>query len=171
MFVTNAGLDALRQRARTTHRAEWSKVIANLAALKGAPPPAPGPQERRSQNNVAFAIAEASLAYAVERKPEYLAAAKAWTLAAIDYEPWGYTYNKPNIDLAAGHLLYAIGWAYDLLHARLHRGRARAHPGVARTSRQPRLRRLRAGPDEAHSTSPRITTSFRPPAWPSRRWR
>ena len=84
--------------------------------MKGPPPPAPGPQERRSQNNAAFAIAESALAYAVERKPEYLAAAKSWTLAAIDYEPWGYTYNKPNIDLAAGHLLYAIGWSYDLLY-------------------------------------------------------
>jgi hypothetical protein len=116
VFVTQAGLEGLRERARTTHRAEWAKVLANLVATKGAPPPPPGPQARRSQNNVAFAIAEASLASAVERKPEYLAAAKAWTLAAIDYEPWGYTYNKPNTDLAAGHLLYAIGWAYDLLY-------------------------------------------------------
>jgi len=116
VFVTKAELEGLRVRARTTHRAEWTKVTARLAAMKGAPPAVPGPQERRSQNNVAFAIAEVSLAYAVERKPEYLAAAKAWTLAAIDYEPWGYTYNKPNTDLAAGHLLYAIGWAYDLLY-------------------------------------------------------
>ena len=116
VFVTKAGLDTLRERARTTHRGEWSKVIGNLAALKGPPPPVPGPQERRSQNNVAFAVAEVSLAWAVERKPEYLAAARAWTLAAIDYEPWGYTYNKPNTDLAAGHLLYALGWAYDLLY-------------------------------------------------------
>ena len=44
-----------------------------------------------------------SLACAVEQKPEYRDAAKRWTLAAIDYEPWGYTYNKPNVDLAAGH--------------------------------------------------------------------
>jgi len=116
VFVTKAGIDTLRERARTTHRAEWSKVIANIAAMKGAPPPPPGPQERRSQNNVAFAIVEVSLASVVEKKPEYLAAARAWTLAAIDYEPWGYTYNKPNTDLAAGHLLYAIGWAYDLLY-------------------------------------------------------
>jgi hypothetical protein len=116
VFVTRAGLDALRERARTTHRAEWTKVLSNLAAVKGAPPPPPGPQERRSQNNVAFVVAEISLAYAIEKKPEYLAAAKAWTLAAIDYEPWGYTYNKPNTDLAAGHLLYALGWAYDLLY-------------------------------------------------------
>ena len=116
VFVTKSGLDTLRKRARGTHRVEWTKVTANLAALKGPPPPVPGPQERRSQNVVAFAIAEAALAYAIDRKPEYLAAARSWTLAAIDYEPWGYTYNKPNTDLAAGHLLYAIGWAYDLLH-------------------------------------------------------
>jgi hypothetical protein len=116
VFVTKAGLERLRERARTTHRAEWSKVTARLAAMKGAPPAVPGPQERRSQNDAAFAIAEVALAYAVERKPAYLTAAKAWTLAAIDYEPWGYTYNKPNTDLAAGHLLYALGWAYDLLY-------------------------------------------------------
>jgi len=116
VFVTRSELDALRSRVRSSDRAEWEKILKNLAAMKGAPPPVPGPQERRSQNDVAFAIAEVSLAYAVERKPEFLAAAKAWTLAAIDYEPWGYTYNKPNTDLAAGHLLYAIGWAYDLLY-------------------------------------------------------
>ena len=116
VFATASGLETLRQRARTTHKAEWTAALAVLPALKGDPPPPPGPQARRSQNNVAFAIAGASLAYAVEREPKYLAAAKKWTLAAIDYEPWGYTYNKPNIDLAAGHLLYAIGWAYDLLY-------------------------------------------------------
>jgi hypothetical protein len=116
VFVTDAGLDTLRERARTTHAAEWKRVLAALPALKGDPPPAPGPQERRSQNNVAFAIVGVSLAFAVERRPEYLEAARKWTLAAIDYEPWGYSYNKPNVDLAAGHLLYAIGWAYDLLY-------------------------------------------------------
>ena len=116
VFVTKDGLEALRARARTTHREEWKRVLAGLAALKTPPPPVPGPQERRSQNVVAFAIAESALAAAVERRPEYVAAAKQWTLAAIDYEPWGYTYNKPNVDLAAGHLLYAIGWAYDLLY-------------------------------------------------------
>lgn len=116
VFVTAEGLKDLRERARTTHKTEWTKVLAELPAMKGDPPPPPGPQERRSQNDVAFAIAGASLAYAVEQQPAYLAAAKRWTLAAIDYEPWGYTYSKPNVDLAAGHLLYAIGWAYDLLY-------------------------------------------------------
>ena len=74
VFVTAAGLETLRERARTTHRAEWSRVIARLAAMKGAPPPAPGPQERRSQNNVAFAIAEAALAYAEKRRNREAAA-------------------------------------------------------------------------------------------------
>jgi hypothetical protein len=116
VFVTSEELVRLRQRARTTHRDEWARALADLPALKGDPPPPPGPQERRSQNDVAFAVAGASLAWAVERDNRYLAAAKKWTLAAIDYEPWGYTYNKPNVDLAAGHLLYALGWSYDLLY-------------------------------------------------------
>jgi Heparinase II/III-like protein/Domain of unknown function (DUF4962) len=129
VFVTAAGLEELRERARTTHREDWRKVLAALPALAGDPPPPPGPQERRAQNNVAHAIAGVSLAWAVERRPDLLAAAKKWTLAATDYEPWGYTYNKPNVDLAAGHLLYALGWAYDLLWPELtadERARIRA---------------------------------------------
>ena len=119
VFVTAQGLEALRERARTTHREDWQKVLASLLALAGDPPPPPGPQARRAQNNAAHAITGVSLAWAVEQKPELLAAAKQWTLAAAQYEPWGYTYNKPNVDLAAGHLLYAIGWAYDLLYHEL----------------------------------------------------
>ena len=116
VFVTTSELTALRERAKTTHREEWQRVLASLPALQGSPPPPPGPQARRSQNNVAYAITGAALAYAVEREPRYLDAARSWMLAAIDYEPWGYTSSKPNVDLAAGHLLYAIGWAYDLLY-------------------------------------------------------
>ena len=118
VFVTAAELETLHLRARTTHKAEWERARAGLVALTQAPPPAPGPQERRAQNNVALAITGVSLAHAIEQDPASLKAAKAWVLAAIDYEPWGYTFNKPNTDLAAGHLLYAIGWAYDLLYDR-----------------------------------------------------
>jgi len=116
VFVTARELEDLRVRARTTHRQEWQRALAAIPAPTQDPPPAPGSAERRAQNNVALAISGASLAYAVERNPAYLKSAKAWVLAAIDYEPWGYTTNKPNTDLAAGHLLYAIGWAYDLLY-------------------------------------------------------
>jgi hypothetical protein len=116
VFVTKGELEQLRQRARTTHREEWQKVLANLVALKKDPDPAPGSQERRAQNNVALAMAGVSLAAAIEQQPQYVAAAKKYVLAAIDYEPWGYSFDKPNTDLAAAHLLYSIGWSYDLLY-------------------------------------------------------
>lgn len=129
VFVTARELDDLRVRARTTHQLDWRHALSTLAALRQDPPPVPGPQERRSQNNVALAISGVSFAYAIERNPAYLKAAKLWVLTAIEYEPWGYTSSKPNTDLAAGHLLYAIGWAYDLLYQEFtpaERGRIRA---------------------------------------------
>jgi hypothetical protein len=128
VFVTAAELATLRTRAKTTHREEWRRALASLVSLTRDPEPPPGSQERRAQNDVALQIAGTSPAYAIEQDPKYLAAAKRWTLAAVDYEPWGYTFNKPNTDLAAGHLLYAIGWAYDLLYDHLtpeERGRIR----------------------------------------------
>ena len=36
--------------------------------------------------------------------------------AAVSYDIWGYSFNKPNTDLAAGHLLYGLGVGYDLLY-------------------------------------------------------
>src|SRR5258705_7614750 len=36
--------------------------------------------------------------------------------AAVSYDIWGYPNNKPNVDLAAGHLLYGLAWGYDLLY-------------------------------------------------------
>ena len=129
VFVTARELGELRVRARTTHQKDWRLALSTLVAPDRLPPPPPGPQERRAQNNVALAIVGFSMAYAIEQNPRYLMAAKSWVLAAIDYEPWGYTSNKPNTDLAAGHLLYAIGWAYDLLYEEFtpaERGRIRA---------------------------------------------
>jgi len=118
VFVTASELASLRTRAKTTHKAEWQRALGTLVSLISDPAPPPGSQDRRAQNDVALQIAGTSFAYAIEQDPRYLAAAKRWTLAAVDYEPWGYTFNKPNTDLAAGHLLYAIGWAYDLLYDR-----------------------------------------------------
>jgi len=116
VFVTAAEIDQARTRAQSTDAEVWKRALASIPAFTKAPPPPPGPQGRRSQNDVALAITGASVAYAIDRKPAQLQAAKNWILAAIDYEPWGYTFDKPNTDLAAGHLLYAIGWGYDLLY-------------------------------------------------------
>ena len=115
VYVTSAELTALRERAKTTHKELWQGVLKNLRALQGDPAPPPA-EARRAQNDVAIAIAEAALAFAIERDPRYLAAAKKYMDAAVSYDVWGYSFNKPNVDLAAGHLLYGLGMGYDLLY-------------------------------------------------------
>lgn len=135
VYVTDEGLKALRARARTTHRDVWQSVLQNLRALKKEPTPAPA-QARRAQNEVGIGIAEAALAYQIERNPKYLDAARRYMDAAVSYDVWGYTYNKPNVDLAAGHLLYGLGWGYDLLyHDLTEQERTRYRDKIAKQAR------------------------------------
>ncbi len=115
VYLTEAELTDLRQRARTTHREMWEQALHNVRALTNEPPPAPA-QKRRQQNEVGIAIAEAAFAYKIEGDKKYLNAARKFMDAAVSYEIWGYASNKPNVDLAAGHLLYGLGWGYDLLY-------------------------------------------------------
>lgn len=135
VYVTEQGLAGLRERARGTHRALWQRALRQVRALKTAPP-APPAQARRVQNDVGIGIAEAALAYKIEGDPKYLAAAKKYLAAAVDYEVWGYAYNKPDVDLAAGHLLYGMGWGYDLLYHDLTEAeRARYRAKLVRQAR------------------------------------
>ena len=115
VYVTEQELVELRARRTTTHKEMWQQVLANVRALK-TEPPAPPAQKRRAQNDVGIAIAEAAFIYQVEKDPKYLQAAKKFMDAAISYDIWGYANNKPNVDLAAGHLLYGMGIGYDLLY-------------------------------------------------------
>ncbi len=115
VYVTEAELGHLRRRARSTHQALWQPLLQKVRALAAEPPPAPA-QARRAQNDVGIAIAEAAFVYKIEGDKKYLDAAKKYMDAAVSYDVWGYTYNKPNVDLAAGHLLYGLGWGYDLLY-------------------------------------------------------
>jgi len=115
VYFTAAELDALRIEAHGAQKAWWNEQLQHVRALQGAPPPPPA-ETRRAQNDVAFAIAEAAFAYKMEGDPRYLAAAKVYMDAAVSYDVWGYSFSKPNVDLAAGHLLYGMGVAYDLLY-------------------------------------------------------
>ncbi|MFN2416523.1 MAG: DUF4962 domain-containing protein [Pyrinomonadaceae bacterium] len=135
VYVTEEGLGRLRRRARTTHREVWRAALEQVRALRREPAPAPA-QERRAQNEVGIGIAEAALAYKIEGDGKYLDAAKRYMEAAVSYDVWGYTYNKPNVDLAAGHLLYGMGWGYDLLYHDLSEPeRARYREKIARHAR------------------------------------
>src|SRR5258706_5053449 len=115
VFVTGDELLALKRRSQTTHRDLWQRVLANVRALKQEPA-APPAQQRRAQNEVGLGIAEAAFIYKIDGDPRYLAAARRYMDAAVSYHIWGYANNKPNVDLAAGHLLYGLGWGYDLLY-------------------------------------------------------
>jgi hypothetical protein len=114
VFTTAAGLAEMRQRAQGSERATWEKALAGLVAMRAAPAVSPA-QTRRDQNRVAIGIVGAALAYKIEGDARYLEAAKRYMDAAVSYPVWGYTFSKPDIDLAAGHLLYGLGTAYDLL--------------------------------------------------------
>jgi hypothetical protein len=115
VYFTTAELDALRAKAHGPEQAWWKEQVAHLRVLQGPPPPPPA-EKRRAQNDVALAIAEAAFAYKIDGDPRVLAQAKQYMDAALGYEVWGYSWSKPNVDLAAGHLLYAMGVAYDLLY-------------------------------------------------------
>ena len=115
IYFTGEELDRLRIAAHGPQKIWWQQQLKNLRALQG-PPPAPPAEKRRAQNDVAFAIAEAAFAYKMEGDPRYLAAAKQYMDAAVSYDIWGYSFSKPNVDLAAGHLLYGMGVGYDLLY-------------------------------------------------------
>jgi hypothetical protein len=118
VYVTDGELKELRQKTHSTHKELWQQVLSNVRALRSEPP-APPAQKRREQNEVGIAIAEAAFIYKIEGDKKYLDAARKFMNAAVSYEIWGYANNKPNVDLAAGHLLYGLGWAYDLLYADL----------------------------------------------------
>ncbi|HEX6730475.1 MAG TPA: DUF4962 domain-containing protein [Pyrinomonadaceae bacterium] len=115
VYFTDRELNELRQKSRTTHRELWQQTLANVRALRSEPP-APPAQKRREQNAVGIAIAEAAFIYKIEQDKKYLEAARKFMNAAVSYDIWGYANNKPNVDLAAGHLLYGLGWGYDLLY-------------------------------------------------------
>ena len=115
VYVTDRELAELRARSRTTHQELWQRAISHVRALAADPPPPPA-EARRQQNDVALAIAEAAFIYKIEGDRKYLDAARKYMDAAVSYDVWGYASNKPNVDLAAGHLLYGLGWGYDLLY-------------------------------------------------------
>jgi hypothetical protein len=114
VFLTQSEIDALKQKA-SSQKELWQTAISRVRALTVEPPKPPA-EERRAQNEVGLGIPEAALAYKMTGDKKYLDAAKKFMDAAVSYDIWGYASNKPNVDLAAGHLLYGLGWGYDLLY-------------------------------------------------------
>ncbi|MEO1481001.1 MAG: DUF4962 domain-containing protein [Myxococcota bacterium] len=135
VFIDAAGVASLREKIKSSHGPLWESIRSDLRVFNSEPPAAPA-QGRRVQNVVGLGIAEAALAYTITEEEKYLTAAKKWMDAAVSYDVWGYLYNKPNVDLAAGHLLFGLGWGYDLLfHALTEAERARYRDKLVRQAR------------------------------------
>lgn len=114
VFLTQSEIDALKSKSKTQTEL-WQAALSRVRSMS-VEPPAPPAEARRAQNEVGIGIAEAALVYKITGEKKYLDAAKKYMDAAVSYDVWGYSYNKPNVDLAAGHLLYGMGWGYDLLY-------------------------------------------------------
>src|SRR6185369_13534425 len=114
VFFTEAELARLRQKTKT-EKMLWETAVGRVRALTVEPPPPPA-ETRRAQNEVGLGLAEAAFFYKMTGEKKYLDAARKYMDAAVSYGVWGYSFNKPDVDLAAGHLLYGMGWAYDLLY-------------------------------------------------------
>lgn len=133
LFFTASDVPKMREKAKGAEKELWLATLKDIQTLKrNAPDPKDedlyksGLDKRKpgsiSQYSFAFQITQTSLAYVIEQDDRYLKAAKEWTLAACDMPLWGYTYNKPNVDLPPAHLLYAVAFAYDILHDKLTAG-------------------------------------------------
>ncbi len=130
LFFKAGDIPGLRDKAKNGGQQLWKETLGEIRTLK-RPVPDPanedlyksGLDKRKAgsmtQYALAFQITQTSLAYVIEQDERYLNAAKAWTLAACEMPLWGYTYNKPNVDLPPAHLLYAVAFAYDVLHDKL----------------------------------------------------
>ena len=114
VFLTQGEIDALKAKTKTQPEL-WKIALSQVRALTVEPAPPPA-ETRRAQNEVGIGIAEAAFVYKMTGDVKYLDAAKKYMDAAVSYKVWGYSYNKPDVDLAAGHLLYGLGWGYDLLY-------------------------------------------------------
>ena len=114
VFLTQSEIDALKEKAKS-EKELWKTALSRVRALMVEPAPPPA-EERRAQNEVGIGIAEAAFVYKMTGEKKYLDAAKKYMDAAVTYSVWGYSWNKPDADLAAGHLLYGMGWGYDLLY-------------------------------------------------------
>ncbi|HLA96300.1 MAG TPA: DUF4962 domain-containing protein, partial [Pyrinomonadaceae bacterium] len=130
LFFTAGDIPGMREKAKGAERELWQATLKDIQTLKrNAPDPKDedlyksGLDKRKegaiSQYSFAFQITQTSLTYVIEQDERYLKAAKEWTLAACEMPMWGYTYNKPNVDLPPAHLLYAVAFAYDILYDKL----------------------------------------------------
>lgn len=123
LFLDASGFETLRGQIQTTHAAIWRTVQRRADRFAAAPPPAYEPpatpdDEQLWQRDVGNAMPYLAIAYRLTGDARYLAAAKAYALAAVSYPTWGAGKNE-DIALAASHLISGVSLVYDWLQPEL----------------------------------------------------
>ncbi len=115
---------ALREAIKSTHAPLWEelKVQADRAVKAGPPAyraqPDSSGDEQLWQRSVGNTLPVLAMAHLLTGEPQYLDAARKWSLASCGYATWGLG-RTDGMDLAAGHQLLGLALVYDWCHAAL----------------------------------------------------
>lgn len=130
LFFGSEDIAGLRAKAKGPGAGLWKEVLDEVASFRDQVPDVEdedlyksGLAERKkgtmTQYSLAFRISQTTFAYLIESDSKYLEQSKKLIFAACRMPFWGYASNKPNVDLPPANLLYAVAFAYDILHEKL----------------------------------------------------
>jgi len=109
-LLINDRLEALKADIRTTHKAQFKRLLEQCRLYEGETLSKSVP--KTSVTYIGMAAANLSLAYRLTGQEHYLIEAKRWIFTAVDYDVWGFGFLV-DVDLSASWLLFGLGLSYD----------------------------------------------------------
>jgi hypothetical protein len=131
LFLQDGGLERLKEAIRTTHRARWERLKAEVEESLDRDPPEYRPpkvgndptrpgtvnDEMLWQRQFGYRLPGMALVALLDPDPKYFEATRKWALKPGEYPLWGAGVFE-GADLAAAHELFGIAIAYDWLYDR-----------------------------------------------------
>jgi len=115
IILDPAGLEALRQKVKTpAMQGFYKNFLAGADAIVAEAPPVNPPNTEDPFRGFGEVVPVVALAYLLTNDQKYLDSAHAWINAIVHYPSWA-----GDEDLAAGHICFGLGVAYDWLYASL----------------------------------------------------
>jgi len=112
LLIGGGRLDALRGAIRTSHRAQFARLLDQCEFYAAETAPAEHPEA--SITYFGPASAGFVLAHRLTGQPQYLDQARRWIAGAVSFPHWGRA-HMPDHDLDAGWILHGLSLAYDWL--------------------------------------------------------
>ena len=118
LFLRDHSLEEWKQLAKTTHKAQYERLLKQAASYADHLPPADHPRD--SITYIGMACANMALANLLTDDESYLDTMRKWLKVGIGYPHWGLA-RMPDHDLDAAWLLFgfslALNWVGDRLSA------------------------------------------------------